>query len=119
MAETQCRRGFRLFERPKYDPLESCPGCGNGVVQLKSGKHRAFYGCRRFPACDYKRKATEREGAAHRQGMDQSCRIRGPVKAGNSCSICGHVTGQFDQKLRGFTERRVEPHLLASAGHST
>ncbi|WP_442794088.1 topoisomerase DNA-binding C4 zinc finger domain-containing protein [Paraburkholderia sp. HD33-4] len=83
-----------MGERVLCEPLKSCPGCGSGVLQLKSGKHRAFYGCSRFPACDYKRKATEQDSAAHRQDMDQSYRIREPVKAGDSCLICGHGVQQ-------------------------
>jgi DNA helicase IV len=84
------KNGHLKLEPIDGEPLESCPGCGNGLLQLKSGKHRAFYGCSRFPACGYKRHATKQEGAAHRQGKNQSYRIREPVKAGDSCPICGH-----------------------------
>jgi DNA helicase-4 len=70
------------------EPLEPCPKCENGVLRLKPGKHGAFHGCNRFPACDYTRAATDQEAAALKTGMDQSNRISGPVKVGDSCPVC-------------------------------
>lgn len=70
------------------EPLEQCPKCKNGVLRLKPGKHGAFHGCNRFPACDYTRAATDPEAAAFRTGMELSNRISGHVKVGDSCPVC-------------------------------
>lgn len=38
------------------EPLEPCPECGSGILQMRSGPYGDFYGCSRFPACEFKRK---------------------------------------------------------------
>lgn len=85
-------------EHIKIDPvdgeqLEACPKCGNGVLQLRGGQYGAFYGCSRFPACDFKRRAAQEEGRPPpRTGGAQ--RIRVPVKSGDQCPVCRRGTIQ-------------------------
>lgn len=44
------------------EALEPCPQCGHGVLQLRDGQFGAFFGCSRFPGCDFNRRATKKEG---------------------------------------------------------
>lgn len=69
------------------EPLEACPKCGSGVLQLRGGQYGAFYGCSRFPACDYKRKAQREEGQRARPA-GRSSRLPATVKAGDQCPAC-------------------------------
>lgn len=77
------------------EPLEACPKCGSGVLQLRGGRYGAFHGCSRFPACDYRSKADQEEGRPPRPAGG-SQRIRVPVKAGDQCPVCRH--GIIQQK---------------------
>lgn len=77
------------------DALEACPQCGAGVLTLRGGQHGAFFGCSRFPGCDFKR----RQGASVREDMlprNQSQRITVPVLAGDRCPVCKE--GRIQQK---------------------
>lgn len=69
------------------EPLEACPRCGNGALQLRGGQYGAFHGCSRFPACDYKRRISQKEGKPH-QRMGRSQKIRLPIKSGDQCPVC-------------------------------
>lgn len=89
------KAGHLKIEPVDGEPLEACPKCGNGVLQLRGGQYGAFYGCTRFPACDYKRKATQdNERSPRPAGGSQ--RIRGRVKAGDQCPVCRR--GIIEQK---------------------
>jgi DNA helicase IV len=33
--------------------IDVCPGCKSGVLVPRSGRHGRFFGCSRFPKCDY------------------------------------------------------------------
>ncbi len=71
------------------EPLEPCPdpACGRGILQLKSGPYGEFYGCSRFPACDYKRKvAQDSHGAG--QTKPRAQRLPDNAKAGDQCPVC-------------------------------
>ncbi|MBP1354092.1 topoisomerase DNA-binding C4 zinc finger domain-containing protein [Pseudomonas aeruginosa] len=73
------------------EPLEACPKCGNGVLQSRGGQYGTFHGCSRFPACDFKRKATleDRSPLPH---AGESQRIRVPIKSGDQCPVCRRGT---------------------------
>ena len=43
------------------DPV-GCPRCKRGVLVARTGEHGVFYGCSRYPACDYKTSACRRCG---------------------------------------------------------
>jgi DNA helicase-4 len=89
------KAGHLKIEPVDGEPLEACPKCGNGVLQLRGGPNGAFLGCSRFPACDYRRKAAQDVGRPpHPAGEAQ--RIRVPVKAGDQCPVCRR--GIIEQK---------------------
>jgi DNA helicase-4 len=69
------------------DPIEPCPECGNGVLQVRQGPHGIFHGCSRFPGCNYKRNPPRETGQALKASR-ASQRIRQPVKAGDQCPSC-------------------------------
>lgn len=50
--------GHLKIEPVDGEPVEACPKCRIGVLQLRHAQHGAFHGCSRFPACDYTRRAT-------------------------------------------------------------
>lgn len=68
------------------EPMEPCPQCGNGVLQVRPGQYGSFHGCSRFPACDFTRKIADRQAVP--QFKPKPHRIRGPVKAGDQCPVC-------------------------------
>lgn len=69
------------------EPLEACPNCGNGVLQLRGGEYGAFHGCSRFPACDYKRTADQAEGHRARPA-GRTSRLPDSVTTGDQCPVC-------------------------------
>ena len=69
------------------EPLEPCPECGNGILQLRSGPHSNFQGCSRFPACEYKRKVGQ-DAPATTQPMPRKKRLPDSAKAGDQCPVC-------------------------------
>ncbi len=75
------------------EPMEACPKCGNGVLQLRGGQHGAFNGCSRFPGCDYTRKTTPEERQPQ-QPAGGSQRIRVAVEVGDQCPVCRRGTIQ-------------------------
>lgn len=68
------------------EELEPCPKCGNGVLQLRGGQFGSFYGCSRFPSCDFRRKASRDDGQPLQRSAAQ--RIHVPVKEGDQCPVC-------------------------------
>lgn len=75
------------------EALEPCPKCGAGVLQLRGGQFGAFFGCSRFPGCDYKRRADEDEARNAPQARG-SQRIQGPIAVGDKCPVCEQGTIQ-------------------------
>lgn len=69
------------------EALEPCPQCGNGVLQLRGGQFGAFFGCSRFPACDFRRRATEDEAQGARP-PGRATRLPATTKAGDQCPAC-------------------------------
>ncbi|PKL07018.1 MAG: type I DNA topoisomerase [Spirochaetae bacterium HGW-Spirochaetae-9] len=47
--------GFPACRNTKSVPLAVCPKCGGDVVERKNlkGKRKSFYGCTRYPICDF------------------------------------------------------------------
>lgn len=64
--------------------LEPCPQCGNGVLQLRRGQFGAFFGCSRFPACDYKRNEDGQKPKAPGRAM----RLPPTTQVGDQCPAC-------------------------------
>lgn len=89
------KAGHLRVEPVDGEPLEACPKCGSGVLQLRGGRYGAFHGCSRFPVCDYKRKATQDDGRPPRPAGG-SQRIRAPIEAGDQCPVCSR--GIIEQK---------------------
>lgn len=69
------------------EALEPCPQCGNGVLQLRGGQFGAFFGCSRFPGCDFKRKATREQGQGARPA-GRAVRLPHTAKVGDQCPAC-------------------------------
>lgn len=69
------------------EALEPCPQCGSGVLQLRGGKFGAFFGCSRFPGCDFKRNATQ-EQAQEARPSGRSTRVPATTKVGDQCPAC-------------------------------
>lgn len=70
------------------EPLEPCPECGHGVLQLRSGPYGDFHGCSRFPACEFKRKVAQEANPAGSQRTLRFRRLPVSAKAGDQCPIC-------------------------------
>jgi DNA helicase-4 len=47
-------------------PVEKCPRCGRGRLQVRESKHGPFFGCSEYPACTYTRDAN-RQAAKRRR----------------------------------------------------
>jgi len=45
--------GWPKCKNAKPIPIAKCPKCGKGYVVKKKGKKKAFYGCDRYPECDF------------------------------------------------------------------
>jgi len=47
--------GFPACKNTKSIPLAKCPKCGGDVVERKNlkGKRKTFYGCTKYPTCDF------------------------------------------------------------------
>jgi DNA topoisomerase-1 len=47
--------GFPACKNTKSIPIAVCPKCGGDIVERKNpkGKRKIFYGCNRYPACDF------------------------------------------------------------------
>ncbi len=47
--------GFPACKNTKSIPIAVCPKCGGDIVERKNpkGKRKIFYGCSRYPACDF------------------------------------------------------------------
>jgi DNA topoisomerase-1 len=47
--------GFPGCKNTKSIPVAVCPKCGGDIVERKNpkGKRKLFYGCNRYPACDF------------------------------------------------------------------
>ena len=47
--------GFPGCKNTKSIPIAACPKCGGDVVERKNpkGRRKIFYGCNRYPACDF------------------------------------------------------------------
>jgi DNA helicase-4 len=83
------KNGYIKIESIDGDPFQACPKCENGVLQERSSRYGIFLSCNRFPTCDFKKRATENEGAeplVKRRMTSQ--RIQKPVKAGDQCPNC-------------------------------
>jgi len=79
--------GWPECKNAKPLPLGKCPKCGEGdVVQKRGAKRRAFYGCSRYPDCDFVTylKPAEKDGK------------------NISCPLCGSAL--FEKKEKGTTK---------------
>jgi len=69
------------------EPLEPCPDCGRGILQLRSGPYGEFQGCSRFPACTFKRKG-DRDAPTTVMPKPKVQRLPESAKAGDQCPVC-------------------------------
>lgn len=81
------KAGHLKIEPVDGEALEPCPQCGNGVLQLRGGQFGAFFGCSRFPSCDFKRKATREHGQGARP-VGRATRLPATAKVGDQCPAC-------------------------------
>lgn len=77
------------------EPLETCPQCTLGVLQLRGGQFGPFFGCSRFPKCDFKKKAARQQGQDARPKGKQT-RLPATTKLGDQCPVC--LRGIIHQK---------------------
>lgn len=89
------KAGRLEIEPVNGEALEPCPKCGDGVLQARPGRHGSFYGCSRFPSCDFTRRAKEGEQVRPAQA-GKSQRISQPVDIGDTCPIC--EKGKIEKK---------------------
>ncbi|MBK8972352.1 MAG: topoisomerase DNA-binding C4 zinc finger domain-containing protein [Hahellaceae bacterium] len=75
--------------------MEDCPECGYGVLKPRRGTVGGFYGCSRFPACDFTRNLSRDDHVKALLKSNTSKRIQTKVKAGDRkarlsewCSPC-------------------------------
>jgi len=86
------------YRRPIVDKIGViCPKCGKGDVVRRRGKRgRTFYGCSRYPECDY---------ASWYEPTEERCPQCGGVvvlkgaKRNKVCSVCGWKEGKKDDGL--------------------
>ncbi|MCP4325875.1 MAG: hypothetical protein GY787_29385 [Alteromonadales bacterium] len=68
---------FTRHEHALEKAYEICPDCGSELT-IKHSKKGAFWGCEKYPACQYARAIVEHE------------RVEDTVLAGSECRLCGH-----------------------------
>lgn len=66
------------------EPLETCPQCQSGVQKLRTSGASPFYGCSRYPVCDFTRPA---EGT--KMSSVPVVRLAHPVSPESDCPTCG------------------------------
>jgi len=81
------KKGHIKIEPIDGEPLEPCPECGRGVLQLQSGPYGDFHGCSRFPACSFKRKV-DQSTATPAQPRTRAQRLPASTRAGDQCPAC-------------------------------
>ncbi|RYY23972.1 MAG: helicase IV [Sphingomonadales bacterium] len=69
------------------EPLEPCPECGRGILQLRSGSYGEFNGCSRFPACEFKRKVGQNTPSKTKP-KPRTQRLPDSAKSGDQCPAC-------------------------------
>jgi DNA helicase IV len=65
-----------------------CPQCGAGFLNLRQSNRGPFYGCSRFPGCDYTEELSISEKRSLTPSKPASVRIMHPVKEGDPCPVC-------------------------------
>lgn len=65
-----------------------CPQCGAGILNLRQSNRGPFYGCSRFPGCDYTKNLSISEKKSPIPSKTASARIKHPVKEGDPCPVC-------------------------------
>lgn len=77
------------------NPVEACPKCLLGVLKLRRGRAGAFWGCSRFPACNYTRDADAPTETLNR-APGRPRLLAGSVRQGDPCPACG--SGQMRRR---------------------
>ncbi|MFC1926507.1 DNA topoisomerase, partial [Chloroflexota bacterium] len=49
----ECKNAKPIAKRPPVATGAHCPKCGGDIVERRSKRGRLFYGCARFPDCDF------------------------------------------------------------------
>ena len=64
---------------------ETCPQCGEGEILMKSGRFGLFFGCSRYPECNYTRNPEPAAGEAEGDGAEAPA----PAEEVPPCEKCG------------------------------
>ncbi|MFC1963521.1 type I DNA topoisomerase [Chloroflexota bacterium] len=94
----ECKNAKSIAKRAPVATGAHCPKCGGEIVERRSKRGRIFYGCARFPDCDF---------ASWSRPLPQPCpQCQGLItlvgKADAKCSQCGYKVGS--KELDKFTE---------------
>lgn len=65
-----------------------CPQCGAGFLNLRQSNRGPFYGCSRFPGCDYTKELSISEKIGPTPSKPAPVRIKHSVKEGDPCPVC-------------------------------
>ncbi len=68
--------------------MAPCPKCGCGFLLLRKTARGEFYGCTRFPGCDYTKNSSFSDMARQVEETSSSTRIYNLEKAGDRCPVC-------------------------------
>lgn len=83
------KAGHLKIEPVDGQPLEACPECGRGVLQLRSGPYGHFQGCSRFPACTFKRRVEQDlPTLAQTRRNPHPRRLPASTRVGDPCPVC-------------------------------
>ena len=62
LAAVEDRLGGFLFGRAEGPARRQCPACREGELELRLGRYGPFVGCRRHPACGFRRRLAPGDG---------------------------------------------------------
>jgi DNA helicase-4 len=65
-----------------------CPQCGAGFLNLRQSNRGPFYGCSRFPGCDYTKELFISEKIGPTPSKPAPVRIKHSVKESDPCPVC-------------------------------
>ena len=90
----------------------SCPGCGDGRLGLKVGRHGPFIGCANYPDCKYTRRMTDNGDGADDDEMAAGPKVLGQdPKSGKEISLRKGPYGPYvqlgEEELDG--KKKIKP----------
>lgn len=93
-------KGMLVIEPVGGVPLQPCPRCSAGVLRLRNGGNGAFFGCSRFPACDYTA-AADQPSVEPPSAANGLSRLPAGTAAGERCPVCRRGTIQVKTGRNG------------------